>query len=201
MKKAIVFTDIKSSSVLWKYSAKSMEKALTIHDKHIRKFSKGLIVKTIGDAYMIAFDKLEDALLFAIQYSEYDNKYPIKVGKMYLRIRIGICYGDILMKKIKIQGKQLVDFFGSTVNKASRMESKVSPIGGFAVCMDDNDVKPIIDFIQHYGRWKYSHIAYKNNCKPKIARSRRLIAAHDECRLQDELHGVGSVNVIKCMIN
>ena len=54
-------------------------------------------------------------------------------GAEYIKIRMGICCGDMSMQKVKIQNKDMIDFFGGSVNMASRMESKVSEVEGFAL--------------------------------------------------------------------
>eukprot|EP00755_Sulcionema_specki_P027170 Sspe_Gene.87267::Locus_58352_Transcript_1_1_Confidence_1.000_Length_1080::g.87267::m.87267 len=54
----IVFTDIQSSSALWESSPAAMRDAMAIHDSIVRsaiRRTAGYEVKTIGDAFMVAF--------------------------------------------------------------------------------------------------------------------------------------------------
>ena len=136
MKKCILFTDIKGSCSLWNKYPRRMLKALRTHDSEIRKCSRkfgGFIIKTIGDAYMISFDDIYDGINFAIEMCLLQENSPIIVGNSdKLQIRIGMSYGTVNQKRQMIQNKSLLDYFGPTVNSASRMESKISPVKGFA---------------------------------------------------------------------
>lgn len=131
-KQCIVFTDVCKSSELWASGGASMFKAIMKHEEQIFRLAgkhDGRVVKSIGDAYMVAFDSLESGVRFAI---DLQKEKPIKVGGDKIELRIGICYGDVYEYKTTRQGKELLDYFGNTVNTASRLESKVSEVGGFA---------------------------------------------------------------------
>lgn len=134
---AMLFTDVVGSSKMWSEDPKTMDLQLNKHFELMDKLARrhgGFVVKTIGDAFMVYFEKneksLENAIDFAVEV--------IKSEK--LKLRIGICSGKMIAKNCKIQNVQLLDFFGDVVNTASRMESKVSEEGGIAfTSVDDID--------------------------------------------------------------
>lgn len=135
---AMVFTDVVGSSKMWSDDPVTMSKQLEGHHKLIATISekyKGWIVKTIGDAFMVYFEPSEDSLFNAVKFS----KEVILAEKAY-NLRVGVCQGNMDQKTYRIQKVDLKDFFGNAVNTASRMESKVSEVGGtIAFC----STKPI----------------------------------------------------------
>jgi len=143
---AILFTDMVGSSKLWKdnesYMIKALEEQSKIMDKFSRKYN-GYICKTIGDAFMISFDTIEDAIKcgLAIQTDLKDN--PIKIGKKDTKLRIGICFGPVYESKIKLQDNILRDYFGNTVNTASRIEGGVCEEGGIAFTLTTDNAADI----------------------------------------------------------
>lgn len=125
---AMAFTDVVGSSKMWSDDPITMAKQLENHHKLVNSIAennKGWIVKTIGDAFMVYFESSEDSLFNAINFS----KQLILAEKAY-NLRIGVCQGNMDQKTYRIQKVDLKDFFGNAVNAASRMESKVSEIGG-----------------------------------------------------------------------
>ena len=66
----IIFTDIQSSTSLWAEVPEEMGAALEVHHRLIRQLIKrhrGYEVKTIGDAFMIAFKEADDAVRLAYE--------------------------------------------------------------------------------------------------------------------------------------
>ena len=137
----IVFTDIRESTDLWEKCPDAMDSALSIHSRVIRQAIRkhgGYEVKTIGDAFMVAFDSpissvnfamsVQEGLLDAIWPSEFQSipltKRYESDGKMIwngLRLRIGAHYGPVTLDINPIT--QRADYRGPTVNKASRIEN------------------------------------------------------------------------------
>jgi class 3 adenylate cyclase len=144
---AMLFTDVVGSSKMWSEDPKTMDLQLNKHfelmDNLARKHG-GFVVKTIGDAFMVYFNKdeksLENAVDFAVEVTNTEK----------LRLRIGICSGKMISKNCKIQNVQLVDFFGDVVNTASRMESKVSEEGGIAFTSVDDVSEQIKSISKKY---------------------------------------------------
>ena len=141
---AVVFTDIVSSTALWARASAAMNDALEMHNTCIRKIlSKynGYEVKTIGDAFMITFVSKIDAIAFCLktqeefvkqkwpsdlelppQYHNSNDPLPVWSG---LRLRMGCHVGDAGVEENPLTGR--VDYRGSTVNMAARLESKALP--------------------------------------------------------------------------
>jgi class 3 adenylate cyclase len=135
---SIVFTDVVGSSKMWSDDPITMIGQLEAHHKLVDTLAQknnGWIVKTIGDAFMVYFEPSESSLYNAIKFS----KELILTEKAY-NLRVGVCQGHMDEKTYSIQKVELRDFFGNAVNSASRMESKVSEVGGtIAFC----SLKPI----------------------------------------------------------
>jgi hypothetical protein len=208
MEKCILFTDIKKSSKLWAKFGDKMGAALDLHRENIEKALEAdhLIIKTIGDAYMISFDTIGSAISFACKmvYENIDVRTCKNIPREQfvsndtineedittLQIRIGICYGPVQKKDLYIQKNKLIDYFGETVNLASRMESKVSKVGSFALCLSKNtqsedEVKQIID------------IVIKNCCaNGRDCKQIDLISYKMNCNLKDEFKRSG--RMVKC---
>jgi hypothetical protein len=206
MRCAILFTDIKSSSHLWKTYKGKMGKALDRHNSQISraaKKNKGFIVKTIGDAYMIAFGNLANAIYFALDMC---NMPPVKLSKEHsIQIRMGICYGSVQKKNVIVQGKKLVDYFGQAVNIASRMESKVSGVGGFAFCIEgekkaNKDAVKLLEDLKI--KYKLDFFTY-DNCR-NVTRSERILNSQQQipkCLDANILKGVGEILAYECSPN
>ena len=134
----MVFSDVVGSSKMWSDDPVTMIGQLEAHHKLVDSLASknnGWIVKTIGDAFMVYFEPSEYSLFNAIKFS----KELILNEKAY-GLRVGVCEGHMDEKTYSIQKVELRDFFGNAVNASSRMESKVSEVGGtIAFC----SLKPI----------------------------------------------------------
>ena len=141
---ALVFTDIVSSTALWARAPSAMNDALELHNscirKNVHKF-EGYEVKTIGDAFMVAFDNPLRAIEFSlsIQLDFVKQKWPsdLDLNPQFdkptdsipqwngLRLRIGCQVGEAVSEENPLTGR--ADYRGSTVNMAARLESKAVP--------------------------------------------------------------------------
>ena len=185
--KAILFSDIVGSSKLWKRYSTVMNDKLIEHEKRMSYFISlynGLIIKTIGDAFMVSFDKLEDAVYCAIQIQLDLLEYPIRFDNKknnynnILKLRIGIAYGIVNERKVLYQDTcMLKDYYGNTVNLSSRMESKVAKKAfNIAFCCYNCDIPPmLLDNLTQFN-YPLKKESYREKCDNyKRRRSSRLI--------------------------
>ena len=142
---SLVFTDIVRSTELWEAVPEAMAVALDLHNKAMRRCIQsngGYEVKTIGDAFMVAFQSPADAVSFAcdVQAALVQEAWPddllhftqselvqIKGDTVYcgLRVRMGAHFGHA---EIEINPlTERADYRGSTVNKAARIEPQALP--------------------------------------------------------------------------
>ena len=143
----IVFTDIRSSTAIWECAPEGMRVALQIHNTIMREVMQrynGYEVKTIGDSFMLAFETTKEGMDFALSVHEElrNASWPASLqsdapicatqGSLWggLTVRIGINTGPITVEQNTLTGR--TDYFGHTVNIASRLENICSP-GAVAV--------------------------------------------------------------------
>lgn len=139
---SMVFTDIKSSTLLWETYPLSMRSAIKQHNKLMRRQLRiigGYEVKTEGDAFMVSFPTATSALLwcFTVQSQLLDIEWPSEVlnsvhgqevldtdGNVIYRglsVRMGIHWGTPVCEPDPVTGR--MDYFGPMVNRASRISS------------------------------------------------------------------------------
>ncbi|KAL0087646.1 hypothetical protein J3Q64DRAFT_1657804 [Phycomyces blakesleeanus] len=136
---ALVFTDIKSSTLLWETQPEDMRSAIKIHDAVMRRTLRtvgGYEVKTEGDAFMVCFQNITSALLwcFTVQIQLLEADWPtgileteeglevVEKGVVLYRglsVRMGIHWGTPVFERNPITNR--MDYFGPVVNKASRI--------------------------------------------------------------------------------
>eukprot|EP00756_Hemistasia_phaeocysticola_P031181 Hpha_TRINITY_DN16336_c10_g1::TRINITY_DN16336_c10_g1_i1::g.60717::m.60717 len=138
----MVFTDIQSSTMLWESHPQEMQTALETHNRVIREVAtsnNGYECKVIGDSFMLAFEHAEQAVEFGLeaQVALVRTEWPqdlclhplcAKVGGTAddtplwygVRVRIAMHTGDVRGARNPLSGR--FDYFGSTVNIASRVE-------------------------------------------------------------------------------
>lgn len=80
----------------------------------------GSLVKTIGDAVMAVFRRADDALRAALQMHQRVSTLRDKVNGEPLSLRIGLHRGAC----IAMEANGLVDYFGTTVNLAARVQGR-----------------------------------------------------------------------------
>eukprot|EP00756_Hemistasia_phaeocysticola_P007750 Hpha_TRINITY_DN14383_c0_g1::TRINITY_DN14383_c0_g1_i5::g.87072::m.87072 len=155
---SICFTDIQSSTELWEEYPQGMYEALRTHNAALRtaaRLWRGYEVKTIGDAFMFVFGSPRDALGFALraQVALTEQDWPRDLmahslcrlvtsessgGKEALwsglRVRVGIHQGEVRAELNPVSGR--MDYFGTPVNIAARVESAVR-VGGMVGLTDD----------------------------------------------------------------
>ncbi|KAJ9443990.1 Adenylate cyclase [Diplonema papillatum] len=137
----VVFTDIVQSTAIWNACPEEMKRALQLHNVLIRSALaeyEGYEVKTIGDSFMAAFSKAEDAAKFALAVHArlYSANWPAPllaipqcciVPRKWrgLRVRIGMHQGPVSIERNTLIDRY--DYFGPTVNMAARLESNCMP--------------------------------------------------------------------------
>lgn len=140
---AMVFTDIKNSTVLWDNHPLAMRSAIKVHNAIMRRQLRligGYEVKTEGDAFVVSFPTPTSALLwcFVVQTQLLTtDEWPAEIlssdqgceikdneGNIIFRglsVRMGVHWGapvcepDVVTKRM--------DYFGPMVNRASRVSS------------------------------------------------------------------------------
>jgi class 3 adenylate cyclase len=85
---------------------------------------RGALVKTIGDAVMAVFPSAEDALEAGLEIQREFMGGQIARGDPPLRVKLGLHRGPC----IAVNANDLLDYFGSTVNLAARVQNE--SIGG-----------------------------------------------------------------------
>jgi class 3 adenylate cyclase len=101
-------------------------RAFAIVSEHFRLLAEaasqhqGAIVKTMGDAIMASFSSPADAMRAAIQMVEKTHEAHGDVG---LTVKIGLHEGPCLA----VRANDRLDFFGTTVNVAARLQAQANP--------------------------------------------------------------------------
>eukprot|EP01062_Namystynia_karyoxenos_P027421 TRINITY_DN2104_c0_g1_i2.p1 TRINITY_DN2104_c0_g1~~TRINITY_DN2104_c0_g1_i2.p1 ORF type:complete len:968 (+),score=260.87 TRINITY_DN2104_c0_g1_i2:85-2904(+) len=141
---AFFFSDIVSSTKLWEADAEAMSESLELHNAIVRAASRvhgGYEVKTIGDAFMLAFSDPAAAVKCACEVQEnlLEAEWPEgafeeihelwamrkdpKGNKIWngIAVRIGVGYGEVEKEDNPITGRS--DYRGRVVNLSARLES------------------------------------------------------------------------------
>ncbi|EHL03582.1 putative Adenylate cyclase [Glarea lozoyensis 74030] len=150
----IVFTDIKSSTLLWETYPEAMRAAIRLHNDLLRRQLRiigGYEVKTEGDAFMVSFPTATSALLwaFAVQSALLEVPWPSEIltsilgQEIYdtdsnlifkgLSVRMGIHWGRPVCEMDPVTKR--MDYFGPMVNRTSRI-SNVADGGQITVSAD-----------------------------------------------------------------
>jgi class 3 adenylate cyclase len=118
---AILFTDLRGSTRLYREIGDAPAFGLVMdHFDVLREMVNaegGVIVKTLGDSIMAAFPHPIDALRAALN-AQHALAHPAE-GRLPLSVKAGIHYGPC----IAVTLNDRLDYFGSTVNVAARLES------------------------------------------------------------------------------
>ncbi len=120
---AVLFTDLRGSTALYKSIGDT--KAFEFVQNHFRYLTEsvakhhGGILKTMGDAIMATFASGSDALSAAVEMQSKWNLFKHEYGNYEtLALKIGIYEGSA----IAINNKGKLDYFGTTVNVAGRLQ-------------------------------------------------------------------------------
>ncbi len=81
---------------------------------------RGALVKTIGDAVMAVFASVEDALAAGVEIQREFTSGQIARGDPPLRVKLGLHRGPC----IAVNANDLLDYFGTTVNIAARVQNE-----------------------------------------------------------------------------
>lgn len=116
-----LFTDIEGSSKLWEYHAGLMPEALTRHNSLLESIIEaqgGIIFKTLGDGFGVAFENPAAALFAAYQAQLrlQATSWPVSTGP--IRVRMALHTG---IPEVEQQTPAGPDFFGQVVNRVARL--------------------------------------------------------------------------------
>ena len=188
--KVILFNDIVNSSRLLVKHDEKYIKMLVKLLKKVNKFAKeadGTLVKNIGDSFLLAFDNMDDCLIFVKNMLMYtvSNKLNLKGDR--IKFRTGIFQGDVYKMKYRLQNKELIDYFGNTVNTAARLEANVSPSDGFAIGASSRDMHKVVKSIKNtFGdAVSIDYLVFKKKCKSK-----------KKCRSIKDIKGVKKIKAV-----
>jgi len=140
---SIVFTDIKSSTLLWETYPNAMRSAIKLHNEVMRRQLRmlgGYEVKTEGDAFMVSFPTATSALLwtFAVQQALLEVEWPSEVLESILGQEVFDTDGTVIFKGLSVRmgahwGQPVcendpvtrrMDYFGPMVNRAARISGE-----------------------------------------------------------------------------
>lgn len=204
VEKAIVFSDIVKSASKWLNNPDEMiqviEDLTDDIDSSLEKYD-GLIIKSIGDAFMFAFNELDAAIRFSIELQEHLKENPYEIEGSTLDLRIGICYGNVYEATTTIQNQNMKDYLGNTVNTASRIESKVCEEGDVAFSFIGKTELNLTTVEDIFDKYDVEMISFTNE-ENEIHRSGRLInnIQRHTYKDTDELKGIGEIDVFKINI-
>jgi class 3 adenylate cyclase len=141
-----LFSDLKGSTMLYDTIGDSPAYA-RVRDhfdvmKAIIAEQHGALVKTIGDAVMAVFPSAEDAVEASLAIQREFISGQLTKGEPALHVKLGLHRGPC----IAVNANDLLDYFGSTVNIAARVQNE--SIGGDIVVtpeiLDDPGVQRIL---------------------------------------------------------
>ncbi len=121
---SLMFTDLRDSTALYSRigdaSAYHMVRDHFSYLAGLVRLNHGAIVKTIGDAIMAAFAKPKDALAAALAVQEQVQAFNQSMEGEAVVIKVGLHEGPC----IAVNLNDRMDYFGSTVNLAARLQGR-----------------------------------------------------------------------------
>lgn len=162
---AIVFTDIVNSTHLWETNP-GMPTAIKMHHTFMRRqlrLDGGYEVKTEGDSFMVSFQTVSAALLWAFncQIGLLQQEWPRELleaadGKIVydsegnlvqrgLRVRMGVHWGSPQCERDPITRR--MDYYGPMVNRAARINASAD--GGQLMASQDviNEIQALRELV------------------------------------------------------
>jgi adenylate cyclase len=123
-----MFSDLKDSTMIYDTIGDSPAYArvrdhFDVMNRIIARW-RGALVKTIGDAVMAVFASAEDAVEASLEIQREFTAGEIARGNPALKVKLGLHRGPC----IAVNANDLLDYFGSTVNIAARVQS--ASVGG-----------------------------------------------------------------------
>ncbi len=121
---SLLFSDLTGSTALYQEigDAKAfalVEEHFVLMDRIVREHG-GALIKTMGDAVMASFATPAGAFAAALAMVPANDE---RFGEHGLAVRIGVHSGPCLA----VRANDRLDFFGTTVNMAARLEGKAQP--------------------------------------------------------------------------
>ena len=116
MSVTFLFTDVEQSTRLWERAEGAMRRAMTRHDKILRKIvgrHGGDVFKTAGDAFFCAFERPLAAVRAAVEIQEALRMEPWPKPLGELRVRMGVHSGGAVLRR--------GDYVGAPVNRVTRL--------------------------------------------------------------------------------
>jgi class 3 adenylate cyclase len=120
----ILFSDLTGSTAL--YEKVGDARAFALIKEHFEAMAiaveghQGAIVKTMGDAVMATFPSPEDALRAGVEMVEATRR---EHGSSGMSLKVGLHEGPCLA----VRANDRLDFFGTTVNIAARLQAQARP--------------------------------------------------------------------------
>jgi class 3 adenylate cyclase len=136
---ALLFSDLKASTALYQQIGDAAAYHL-VRDHfafmaEIIREHDGAVVKTIGDAVMAAFARPQDAFAAALSIQQRIGSTETKAGRPII-IKLGLHQGPT----IAVTLNDRLDYFGSTVNMAARLQGQAR--GGDIVLSEEMRAEP-----------------------------------------------------------
>ena len=120
----VMFTDIKGFTSRTSHATRDgVRSLLEEHDRLLRpvfRYFGGVVVKTIGDAFLVRFDSSTDAVVCGLALQSVLRQHNERVTEAErILVRVAINVGDVVL--------QDGDVFGEPVNLAARLEEIAEP--------------------------------------------------------------------------
>jgi class 3 adenylate cyclase len=166
---AILFSDLKGSTALYEAIGDSRAYALVrdhfaFLEERIRRHG-GTVVKTIGDAVMASFADTEAAMAAAFDIQDEIAQFNAERGELAIALKIGLHEGQC----IAVTTGDYLDYFGSAVNMAARLQSEAQ--GGEVVLSQAIAALPFAEaaVASRKATWKRARLAGFTDAVPFLA--------------------------------